>query len=160
MRHFLALAYAPKSPSGIKKEMCSHANQKQLVKIQTCSWGLKNAYHDKLKNKKFIFRRPKVFFTANDRLEYLPNSSQVLVHFPLCNTQFKSPNRTSLTAGLEVLWNLVELLYFFGTVLAIAGALPLLTGPQTLLHHLHNLLVHFAKRQRQRHRVILTFLLR
>lgn len=55
----------------------------------------------------------------------------------------------SLTASLEVLCNLGELLQLLGTVLQVAVSLPLLTGPQTLLDHLHNLLVYFAERERQ-----------
>lgn len=97
MRHFLALAYAPRSPSGIE------------------------------------------------------NISMILGCSCACVAR-GSANRWSLTASLEVLWNLGELLQLLSTVLEVTGSLPLLTGPQPLLDHLHNLLVNFAKGERQSQR--------
>lgn len=61
-------------------------------------------------------------------------------------THIQAQSSMLLTAGLEALGHLRELLQFVGTVLFIAGSLSLLAGPQTLLDHLQDLLVHFAER--------------
>lgn len=73
-------------------------------------------------------------------------------------THIQAPSSMLLTAELEALGHLTELLQFVGTVLFIAGSLSLLAGPQPLLDHLQDLLVHFAERWRQNHRVTLLFM--
>ena len=87
------------------------------------------------------------------RVMWLMNNINILR--PFCDILHYHKQHITLTAWLEVLGRFVELLYFFGTVLVVAGSLSLLTGPQTLLDHLHNLLVHFAEGRGQQHRMTL-----